>query len=119
MAHAFNFLIGIALSILGILGHWVLWLWVFWTLGILALGILGLWVFWAWVFRAGVFWAWVFRAGVFWAWVFRAWVFWVWVFWGGTGKYEGRYQGIGNGKVLKVRRLNRLCNILVHIHSHV
>ena len=38
---ASNYLISMAISILGILGLWVFWLWVFWKLGIL-----GRWVFW-------------------------------------------------------------------------
>ena len=50
---AVKYLIGRAISILGILGHWVFWPRIFWTLGILALGILGLWVFWVWVLWGG------------------------------------------------------------------
>ena len=49
---AVNYLIGMAISILGILGLWIFWPWVFWDFGYFGLGffgtlgILGLWVFW-------------------------------------------------------------------------
>ena len=33
-------------------------------------------------------------------------------------RYWGRFQGIGNWKILKVARSTRLCNILVRIHLH-